>query len=174
MTGVSQVIHERGHAVVPSFLYTKLTEFVGPLPEVYDLGCGTVNPVAYWFCEGLSKVYLVDPNAKVRDVETGIEIAVNPEQIYEGLPAIAMHPGFSLREDFYGIPSWRTTLRSLKPKAICFCAYSPDEMTRELEYLETRGYAPVTVEANERFRIDMPLYPGTSYCDTWAIVTRRV
>jgi hypothetical protein len=171
--GVKPIGH-RARIAVPAFLYAKLSGHV-PAPEILDLGCGNVYPEAYSGCPGLERVNLIDPNAHIRRGESSVSIYVNPE-VSEGLPSIAMHPGFSLSHLFkfsYRTPPWSETLDKLKPSAICFCTYDSKEMARDLAFLKAEGYDPVTVEAHEEFRREFPIGEEASHCNMWAIVTRR-
>jgi hypothetical protein len=82
--------------------------------------------------------------------------------------AIAMHPGFSLP----AYPTWRDALDTLKPGVICFCAYRPSEMERDIDFLVGCGYYLNEQGCNEEFRIPIDPEDGGYYCNVWAIVTR--
>lgn len=166
---------ERARLEVPPFLFAKLREQVGGTPSVYDLGCGLVNPSVYGRCLGLEYVYLIDPNTLLRGPwpESGtITISIRPKNPPLGLPAIAKHPGFSLRPGMYaGTEPWHDTLERLRPPFISFCSYRGDEMDEDLDYLGRHGYRAIT-RGVAPFRETLPLIEGSSFGDSWAVVER--
>ena len=122
-----------------------------PVNHIVDLGCYYAAPEAYnmgrhWNVE---EVWACDPNGEIsqpcQEVDWPLpKIHFNSPKVPVGLPAIAIHPGFSIPPEVYKLgrrpPPWSETLAKVNPSLIVFSAYAEDELLRDAQYLRKCGF----------------------------------
>lgn len=189
MRELAQVIHpawEHPHRVSARvLLIQRLRKHVFRPKQIYDLGAGTnIDAGSYRLLkdESVREVYVIDPSLMLRGECKNPKVVPlrSAEGAPVGLPAMMLHPGFTLPPTRHAgytraeTPPWEDTLGLLKPPWIVWSSYAMDEFELDAAWLTERGY--VTFGAREPEISKgwvIPGCPDDRYCAAIGVAQRR-